>query len=273
MRGLKLTVAYCGAAYCGWQVQTGQDSIQQKLQEAFEAVTGERVQITGSGRTDAGVHALGQVASLRTRTTLECERLLRALNATTPEDIAILKIEETDPEFHAIRDATGKRYRYRIQPGRIRDPLDRGFSWFVPTELDVAAMREACRQLVGEHDFACFQAAGGVRKTTVRRIFECTLERQLDGPFEKLIFEIEGNGFLYNMVRNIVGSLVEIGKRKRSPAWIGELIAGRNRTLAGPTAPAHALFLVHVRYDPADLAAESVPDVPCDEAKDRRPAR
>ena len=153
MRGLKLTIAYCGTRYCGWQVQEGQESIQQKLQEAFEAITGEKVQVTGSGRTDAGVHALGQVASLRTRSTLECSQLIRALNATTPEDISILNVEEVAPSFHAIRDATRKRYRYRIQPGRIRDPLDRNFSWFVPTVLNVTAMQAACHYLLGRARF------------------------------------------------------------------------------------------------------------------------
>lgn len=248
MRGLKLTIAYCGANYCGWQIQDGQDSVQQKLQDAFQEVTGEPVRITGSGRTDAGVHALGQVASLQTNSQMECFRLVRALNATTPEDIAVLNVEDVEVGFHAIRDAKRKRYRYQIQPGRIPNPLDRAYSWFLPFELNVAAMEAGAKLLEGEHDFACFQAAGGVRKTTVRTIYEVKLEHESTGPFQKLSFEIEGNGFLYNMVRNIVGTLVEIGKGKQEPGWIQQLIDQKDRNLAGPTAPAHALFLLKVDY-------------------------
>lgn len=249
MRGLKLTIAYRGTEFCGWQIQDNQPSIQQALETAFETVTGETPRITGSGRTDAGVHALGQVASLQTNSNMECFRLVRALNATTPDDIAILDIEEVSPDFHAIRDALRKRYRYQILHGRIRDPLSRDQCWFVPTILDVGTMREACQRLLGEHDFICFQAAGAATKTTVRTIYEAEFEVVESGGFEKLVFQVQGNGFLYNMVRNIVGTLVEIGKGKQNPDWITELIQMGDRNLAGETAPAKGLFLVNVDYE------------------------
>ena len=248
MRCLKMTVAYRGTDFCGWQVQDGLPSIQQSLEEAFKTVTGEQVRITGSGRTDAGVHALGQVASLATDSKLECYRLVRALNATTPDDISVLKIEDTINGFHAIRDAKRKKYRYQIQHGCIPDPLNRDFSWFIPHDLNAQSMQDACNRIIGEHDFIGFQAAGGVRKTTVRTIYSCTLQINQCGAFEQLIFEIEGNGFLYNMVRNIVGSLVEIGKGKQPPEWMTELIDQENRNLAGETAPARGLILVNVDY-------------------------
>lgn len=248
MRCLKLTVSYRGTRFAGWQVQPGQPTIQESLEHAFQQITGQRIKVVGSGRTDAGVHALGQVASVVVDTDMECFRLLRGLNATTPEDISVVAVEEAPPGFHAIRDATRKRYRYRIQHGRIRDPLMREFCWFVPTILNVDAIRQAAQALIGEHDFICFQASGAERNSTIRTIFVSAVNPVRQGPFDFLEYEIEGNGFLYNMVRNIVGSLVEIGKGKKNPEWIPELIERRDRTLAGETAPPQGLFLVNVEY-------------------------
>lgn len=248
MRCLKLTVAYRGTHYCGWQVQDGQPTIQQALEQAFASITGEAIRITGSGRTDSGVHAIGQVASLQTHSTLECFRLLRALNAKTSQDISVLSVEEAPSDFHAIRDAKRKSYGYRLQFGPIPDPLNREFCWFIPTQLDVARMRDACQFLLGEHDFLCFQASGGATKTTVRTLYECSLNHSRQGPFEHLELQVEGNGFLYNMVRNIMGTLVVIGKQKQPPEWIQELIESRDRTLAGETAPPQGLFLMKVDY-------------------------
>jgi tRNA pseudouridine38-40 synthase len=248
MRCLKITVAYRGTNFCGWQVQEGLPSIQQSLEEAYQTVTSEHVRIIGSGRTDAGVHALGQVASLSTESDMDCDRLMRALNATTPNDISVLNIQDAVTGFHAIQNAKRKTYRYQIQYGRIPDPLNRDFYWFIPNPLAVDAMQNACKQFLGEHDFVGFQAAGGVRKTTVRTIYNCKLEKETYGAFNRLIFEIEGNGFLYNMVRNIVGSLVEIGKGKQTPDWVTELIQQKNRNLAGETAPAKGLILLNVDY-------------------------
>lgn len=248
MRYLKLTVAYRGTHYCGWQVQTNQLSVQQALENAFTRVTGEKNRLTASGRTDAGVHAIGQVVSVATSTLIPNDKLVQALNSNIPRDISVLSIEDAPERFHAIRDAKRKRYRYRIQTGTVADPLDQDFIWFVSYSLDVSAMKLAAKRLLGEHDFACFQAAGADRKSTVRTIFDCQFSEIDDGPFRKLHFEIEGNGFLYNMVRNIVGSLVEIGRGKQLPEWIAELISSKDRKNAGQTAPAKGLFLVNVDY-------------------------
>ena len=248
MRCLMLTVAYRGTDFCGWQIQDGQPSIQQCLEQAFEKITGEQVRITGSGRTDSGVHALGQVASLQTGSEMDCARLVRGLNATTPGDISVLDVRDMPLDFHAIQSAKRKMYRYQMQHGRVRNPIERDFCWFVPARLDVEAMQEACRKIEGEHDFLCFQAAGAATRSSIRKIFHCGLTEIHGSGFDKLVFEIEGNGFLYNMVRNIVGSLVVIGKNKRPASWINELIASRDRSLAGETAPPQGLFLVKVDY-------------------------
>ncbi|MDG2467681.1 MAG: tRNA pseudouridine(38-40) synthase TruA [Pirellulaceae bacterium] len=248
MRCLKMTVAYRGTHYCGWQIQNGQNSIQQELESAFRTVTGETVRMTASGRTDSGVHALGQVVSTAIRSEMECHQLLRALNGNTPFDISVLKVEEAVPRFHAIRDATKKSYRYRIQSGPVSDPIDQDFLWYVPFSLDVAAMQSGCEYLVGEHDFVCFQASGGATKSTIRTVFQCQIREAVSSPFRKLELDIEGSGFLYNMVRIIAGSLVEIGKGKRQPDWIAEIIQSKDRTKAGPTAPPQGLFLMNVDY-------------------------
>ena len=248
MRYLKLTVAYRGTNYCGWQIQANPRSVQQVLETAFTKITGEKNRFTASGRTDAGVHAIGQVISVVTSTTIPNGNLVRGLNSNIPRDISVLSVEDAPERFHAIRDAKRKRYRYRLQMGPVADPLDQEFAWHVTYSLDVPAMQLAARELLGEHDFACFQAAGADRITTVRTIYDCQFNECETTPFRKFQFEIEGNGFLYNMVRNIVGSLVEVGRGKQSPTWISELIRSKDRKRAGQTAPAKGLFLVSVDY-------------------------
>lgn len=248
MRYLKLTVAYRGTNYCGWQIQTNPHSVQQVLETAFQKITGEKHRLTASGRTDAGVHAIGQVVSILTSTTIPNGNLVKALNANIPRDISVLSIEDAPEQFHAIRDAKRKRYRYRLQTGPIADPLDYDFIWHVTYPLNVADMQSAAQKLIGEHDFACFQASGAERITTIRTIFETQFTKCETTPFAKFQFEIEGDGFLYNMVRNIVGSLVEIGRGRQSPSWITELIESKDRKIAGQTAPAKGLYLVSVGY-------------------------
>lgn len=248
MRYLKLTVAYRGTNYCGWQVQANQLSVQQVLETAFTKITGEKNRLTASGRTDAGVHAIGQVVSVVTATKIPNRNLVKGLNANIPRDISVLSVEDAPERFHAIRDAKRKRYRYRLQTGPVADPLDQELIWHVSYPLDVPAMTLAAGELVGEHDFACFQAAGADRKSTIRTIYDCQFSECESTPFRKLHFEIEGNGFLYNMVRNIVGSLVEVGRGKQTPNWIAELIRSKDRKRAGQTAPAKGLFLVSVDY-------------------------
>ncbi len=250
MRFLKLTIAYDGADYVGWQVQTNGVSIQQRLETAWQEVTQESVRIMASGRTDAGVHAEAQVCSLATSTQLECETLIRALNAKTPDDISVLNVQNAPDGFHAIRDAKWKTYRYQIQYGRIPDVLSRRTHWFQPCVLDVDAMRAAAQFLMGQHDFASFQAVGAERKTTVRNLKRLELAESRRSIFDYLDIVMTSNGFLYNMVRNIVGTLVRVGQGAESPEWVEQVLLQRDRKHSGQTAPPHALFLTQVDYDP-----------------------
>lgn len=252
MRHLKLTIAYDGRNYVGWQVQLNGISIQQRLEEGWKDVTGEKIRITASGRTDSGVHARGQVCSLATDSKIPNAKLLRALNAKTPEDISVLNVESAVEDFNAIRDCEKKTYSYQIQCGRILDPLSMDHWWFVPHHLDIDAMREAAAMLTGELDFASFQAAGGtVRQTTIRNVMEIRIETIDREPFTEIKIHVTADGFLYNMVRNIVGTLVHIGRRSEPPNWAKWVLDQKDRCHAGQTAPAHGLFLDHVFY-PSD---------------------
>jgi len=262
-RSFKLTVAYDGSDYAGWQIQVGQPTIQGRLERAIAKLTGQRIRITGSWRTDSGVHAIAQVASLTTTAWRAApDALVRAMNTKLPPDIAVRDCQEMVPGFHAIRDATGKRYRYQMQIGGVRDPLQQRYRLHIPWQLDLAAMQEAARGFVGARDYASFQATGGKTKTTVRHVRELTLRegaRRPDGGRE-VDLEIEANGFLYNMVRNIVGTLWEVGRGKQRPAWVEQVFAARNRDAAGDTAPPQGLFLVKVDYPaPLHLACDAPP--------------
>ena len=262
MRTFKLTIAYDGTAYEGWQVQPGRPTIQESLEAAIERVTADRVRTVASGRTDAGVHAIGQVVGFQANTSLDGEVLRRALNANLPRDIAVLAAVEAPAGFHPIRDARRKRYRYIVHDGEVRDVFTRRFAWRYPYgRLDVAAMQRAAEPLVGRHDFCSFQTSGAERKTSVRNVFELTVRR--GSPTEEVLpavpaearrhqdwitLEIEADGFLYNMVRAIVGTLAEVGRGARPETWPADVLAARDRRAAGPTAPPHGLFLVNVTY-------------------------
>lgn len=250
LRYFKLTVAYDGTAYAGWQIQVGRPTVQGMLERAMARLVKVRVPITGSGRTDSGVHARGQVASLATDAwAAPAQRLALALNTKLPADIRVLASEEMPSDFHAIRDATGKRYRYQLQIGGVPDPFEYRYRWHLPGPLDIVAMQQAASFLCGTHDFAGFQASGSDRKTTTRTVRELTLtEEQGGGEGQRLAVEIEANGFLYNMVRNIVGSLVVIGHGKEAPEWLERVLHSGDRRQAGPTAPPQGLFLMHVHY-------------------------
>ena len=248
MRYLKLTIAYDGTDFVGWQVQPNGISVQAVLETAWLSVTGETLRITASGRTDSGVHALGQVCSLGTNSTLETHVLLRALNNKTPKSLSILQVQEAPEKFHAIRDATQKTYRYSIQHGRIRDPFDQRYRWFTPRPLNVEQMCEAAQHLLGTHDFSSFEAAGSDRVDRIRTIFQLNLKPTQWEQFRYLDIEITANGFLYNMVRNIVGTLAVVGHGRESPSWVREVLQQQDRQAAGPTAPAHGLRLVSVKY-------------------------
>lgn len=253
MRTLKLTIAYDGTDYVGWQVQKNGISVQQRLEEAWLKITGESIRITASGRTDGGVHAKAQVCGLKTESPLGFSDLYRALNAETPFDISVLQVEDAPDGFHAIRDAIEKTYSYQIQYGRILNPLRRRFCWFVPSELKVEAMREATKCLVGKHDFASFQSAGAERLSTIRTITELEIADDHRPPFPGLCITITSDGFLYKMVRNIIGTLVRVGRGTESPEWMTWVREQKNRQSAGESAPAHGLCLERVVYDEREL--------------------
>lgn len=248
MRFLKLTMAYDGGAYAGWQVQPDQRTIQGELERGWTQVTGESVRAIASGRTDAGVHALGQVVSLRTASHLPCDTLRRAVDANLPHDISVLTIAEAPDGFHAIRDAVNKRYRYQILDGPVCDVIARHFVWHVRQRLDEEAMGVASQCLKGRHDFSSFEAAGASRATSVRNVTDVKVIRHVERGFDRIKLEVAADGFLYNMVRNIVGTLVEVGRNRRDAEWVREVLHGRDRRNAGPAAPPHGLFLVRVDY-------------------------
>ena len=263
MTPFKITLAYDGTGYVGWQRQANGVSIQALVEDALRALDGCDVTVTGAGRTDAGVHALGQVASFTIARELSPDALRRAINAHLPADIRILSAEEAPPGFHPRFGARRKTYRYRVWNGEVLSPFERAYAWHVPGPLDVEAMRAAARLLEGRHDFAAFQATGSDVATTEREIFSsrviaglkpCATAAGTESgaglqPCDPSIaYEVTGSGFLRHMVRIIVGSLVEVGRGRQPVEWLGAAIASRDRAAAGPTAPPHGLFLVGVEY-------------------------
>lgn len=248
-RSFKLTIAYDGTDYAGWQVQPDQPTIQSQLQRALRIVTKQKVQVIGSGRTDSGVHALGQVASCRLeRWRATPSDLMTAINNQLPPAIVVTHAIDAPDDFHAIRDALGKRYRYQLQLSGNRDAFMHRYHWHYKIPVEIEPMRQAAARFVGKHDFASFQASGAERKSTVRHVTDCQVIDQSTDQYCRIAIEIHADGFLYNMVRNIVGTLIEVGRGKKSPDWIEGLIQARNRDLAGPTAPPQGLFLVKVDY-------------------------
>jgi tRNA pseudouridine38-40 synthase len=252
----KITLSYDGADYVGWQRQASGVSIQGLIEDALAILDGGRaVAVAGAGRTDAGVHALGQVASFALMREIDTDTLMRALNAHLPPAIRVLDAEEAPPDFHARFTPSRKTYRYHIWNHDVMNPLERGRAWHVPGWLDVEAMRAAARRLEGRHDFAAFQGQGADAATTEREVFSSTLQVASCNLQLALVYEVVGSGFLRHMVRTIVGTLVEIGRGRQPVEWIDHVLASRDRTRAGRTAPAHGLFLVRVVYGDA-LAAE-----------------
>jgi len=252
MPTFKLTLAYDGSEFFGWQRQPQKRTVQGELEAALQRITGQWTKCVASGRTDAGVHALGQVVSFESETHLPPEVLTRALNAELPEDVLVFEVERAADGFHALRDAVRKRYRYVIEDGRERDLFARKYLWHVYQRLDVEAMREAAAPLVGTHDFASYETSGSPRLTTVRTVLDLIMERRQAELTDRIIIEVEANGFLYNMVRNIVGTLVQVGKGRGAVTWPAEILALRDRTKAGMTAPPQGLFLVGVEYGDAN---------------------
>lgn len=245
-RTLKCVIAYDGTAYQGWQRQASGASIQAAIEDAFVPLLGEAPTVTGAGRTDAGVHALGQVASVRVDSRLPVDAIRRALNVRLPPDVRILSVEDAAQAFHARFDAVGKTYRYRIVTAEVVSPFDRWFVWHLPARLDAGAMREAAAGLVGRHDFAAFQSAHSSVTETVRTVTRVDLHPTGDG----LLVETHGDGFLRHMVRAMVGTLVDVGAGRRDPASMPSILRSRDRARAGDTAPASGLTLVSVDYEP-----------------------
>ena len=245
MPRIKLTLEYDGTGSVGWQVQPNGPSIQAELERAVATLLGEPTPVASAGRTDAGVHALGQVASVRLTCGHDAATLTRALNAQLPEEIRVLSVEDAAAEFHARFSARSKTYRYVIRNAPIATPFERAYVWHLPERLNADAMREAAALVVGTHDFAAFQSVGTETPGSVRTILRSEV-REVEPTL--LAYEVVGEGFLRYMVRALTGTLVEIGRGWRDPASMGDLLAGGRRADAGATAPPHGLFLVAVDY-------------------------
>lgn len=249
MRNLKITIAYDGTDFSGWQVQPDAPSIQATLASAIGRVTGEKVAVEGSGRTDAGVHALGQVANFAIKSVIPTENLVMALNDVLPVTIRVLACTQVPAGFHARKSAVGKTYRYRIYRGNICPPFLARYVWHYPYPLDFDAMAEAAVLVEGQHDFTSFAAVDPERAkeekdSNVRTVFSSRWSLN-DREF---VYEIQGRGFLHHMVRNMVGTFLLVGKKTISPEDVSRILAERNRSSAGATAPACGLYLVNVEY-------------------------
>jgi len=259
VRNLRLKLSYDGAEFAGWQVQPGRTTVQGALASAIGRLSGENVLPQGSGRTDAGVHALAQVASFRTASAIPTENWTRALNHILPASVRVLEVTEVAPEFHARTSARAKTYRYRIHRGAICPPFLARYVWHYPYPLEESAMAAAAGVILGEHDFTSFAAVdperaeriaagedipSSLRTTNLRTIFSSAWSRE----GEELIYTVRGSGFLHHMVRNLVGTFVLIGKGTVSPEDLRRILDARERTAAGPTAPASGLYLVEVEY-------------------------
>lgn len=244
MRNIKLTIEYDGKDFNGWQKQPTKLNIQGEIERAIEIVTGEKVELIASGRTDAGVHSLGQIANFKTNSKLPLQKFPVALNSKLKKSIRIQKAEEMDEKFHSRYNCKQKTYRYIINNSREGSAIYRNLEYHVPVKLDVEAMKNAIKHFEGEHDFKGFKASGTSGKSSVRKIYKAEIKENE----ERIIIELTGNGFLYNMVRIIAGTIVDVGLGKIKPDEIPEIIKSKDRTKAGKTLPPYALYLVKVEY-------------------------
>ncbi len=256
MSTFKLTLQYDGTGFVGWQRQASGVSIQGLLEDAMGRLDGRGVTVTGAGRTDAGVHALGQVASLVLERTIEPDALVRALNGILPTTVRVVRAEAVDSDFNARFAARGKTYRYRVLTGVIASPFELRYAWHLARRLDDSRMADAARMLIGHHDFAAFRSTGSDVQTTTRTLHDISFRRvpvssgaeSLDESARILHVEVAGDGFLRHMVRTIVGTLIEVGTGQRDPASVLAALESGRRADAGVTAPGHGLFLVRVHY-------------------------
>lgn len=241
---VKLVVAYEGTNYCGWQIQPNGITIEQVLNETLSSLLGEEITVMGASRTDAGVHSLGNVAVFETHTKMPAEKISFALNQRLPEDIVVQESCQVPEDFHPRFSKSRKTYEYRILNCRFRQPLERRTSYFYHYPLDVRAMQKAAAYLVGEHDFTSFASVHAQTNTYVRMIYALDVVREGD----MIRIRVQGNGFLYNMVRIIAGTLIQVGAGIKKPEDMESILAGKDRELAGPTAPAHGLTMIGLEY-------------------------
>ncbi len=244
MRNLKIILAYDGSAFHGWQFQTAKRTVQETVEKSLQDILGHEVRVTASGRTDAGVHALGQVINFRTGSRIPVNGLLRALNSVFPPDLSAREVQEVSPDFHARYLAVSKKYVYIIDTSTILSPFLSRYIMHLPGGLDIPAMVQAARALKGRHDFSSFMGVGSPVKTTVREIFDF----EIFGKGSRVFFSIRGSGFLRHMVRNIVGTLIPVGRGEMTSRDVERILALKDRTQAGPTAPPQGLYLVEVEY-------------------------
>lgn len=245
MRNIKLTIEYDGKCYNGWQKQPNKLNIQGEIERAIYNITKEEVDLIGSGRTDAGVHALGQVANFKTNSEISIEKLPLAINSQLKNSIVMKEAEEVDERFHSRYNAKHKTYRYIINNSKCGTAIYRNLEYSYPFKLDAEKMKQASKYFEGEHDFKAFKSSGTSSKNSVRTIYKAIVKQE----GEKIIIELTGNGFLYNMVRIISGTLLDVGLGKIRPEEIPEIIESKDRQRAGKTLPAHGLYLVEVKYD------------------------
>lgn len=241
---MRITIEYDGGSYSGWQLQSGQDSIQGRIEAALERILSEKVRVHGAGRTDAGVHARGQVAAFNVSRDFDPAELERALNALLPADITVRGATSVADSFDPRRDARSRVYEYRVLNQRIRSAFEYRYAWLVRGALDLHAMNAAAATFMGEHDFAAFRSLGSDEKTTIRRVLASEWRR--DGSL--LIYRVEATAFLRHMVRAMVAAMVAAGRDELTPDAVAQLLSGRNRSAVPGTAPSCGLFLIKVRY-------------------------
>ena len=244
MRNIKLIIEYDGKKFGGWQKQPNKLNIQGEIEKAIGEITGEEIELNASGRTDAGVHSLGQTANFKTNSKIDISKIPVAINSKLKQSIRIISAEEVDERFHARYSCTGKKYRYIINNSKYGSAIYRDLEYHMPIKLNVADMKKAIKHFEGEHDFKGFKASGTSSKSSVRTIYSAKVIEE----GEKIIIELEGNGFLYNMVRIISGTIVDVGLGKIRPEEIAEIIESKDRTRAGKTLPPQGLYLVEVYY-------------------------
>ena len=245
MRNIKLTIEYDGKDFNGWQKQPNKLNIQGTIEQAIKQITGEGIDLMASGRTDAGVHAIGQVANFKTKSNIPIEKFAIAINTNLKKSIRIIKAEEVDERFHSRLSCKKKTYRYVINNSEFSSAIYRNLETHIEPKLDVKKMQEAVKYFEGEHDFKAFKASGTSSKSSVRTIYRATVKEM---PNNRIYIELTGNGFLYNMVRIIVGTLVDVGIGKIAPEEIKNIIESQNRENAGKTLPPNGLYLVEVEY-------------------------